>query len=74
MKRLLRIRTVAERLSITPRAVYHLIAEGKLPGVRVTERALRVKEQDLEEYLARLALRQKERIGYSPEDLRQMLS
>lgn len=74
MEKLLRIKTVADRLSITPRAVYHLIAGGKLPGVRVTERSLRVKEKDLENYLAYLAERQKERVGYSQEDLRQLLS
>ncbi len=72
MNKLLRIKTVADRLCITPRAVYNLIAEGKLPGVRVTEKSLRVKEKDLEEYLGRLAALQKERLGYSQEDLRQM--
>lgn len=74
MERLLRVRTVAERLNITTRAVYHLINDGKLPGVRVTERALRVKEQDLEAYLEKLAQRQKERVGYSQEELQQLFS
>lgn len=72
MNKLLRIKTVADRLCITPRAVYNLIAEGKLPGVRVTEHSLRIREKDLEEYLERLANLQKERIGYSQEELRQL--
>lgn len=72
MEKLLRIKTVADRLCITPRAVYHLVADGKLPGVRVTERSLRIKETDLEEYLTHLARKQKDRVGYSVEELREM--
>lgn len=71
MDKLLRIKTVADRLCITPRAIYHLIANGKLPVVRVTEHSVRVREKDLEAYLTRLAQRQKELWGYSLDELRQ---
>ncbi|MFH2098944.1 MAG: helix-turn-helix domain-containing protein [Pseudomonadota bacterium] len=49
--RLLRVTAVAARLSVTTRHVYNLIADGRLPAIRVSSRATRVSEEDLEQYM-----------------------
>jgi excisionase family DNA binding protein len=53
---LLRLDTVARRMGISSRQVRNLILCGKLPGVRLSERNLRVKRGDLEDYLQKINL------------------
>ncbi len=48
MIRLLRIDEAADRLALKPRTVRKLIRLGKLPAVRPTVRAVRVREDDVE--------------------------
>ena len=48
MIRLLRIDEAAERLALKPRTVRKLIRLGKLPAVRPTLRAVRVREDEVE--------------------------
>jgi excisionase family DNA binding protein len=49
--RLLTVREVAERLSVTPRTVHRYLADGKLPRVQLSERAVRIRETDLQAFI-----------------------
>jgi excisionase family DNA binding protein len=49
--KLLRVREVAERLSIHPNTVYEMAMRGELPRVKVRT-AVRVPESALEEWIA----------------------
>jgi len=50
-ERLLRIREVADRLSLRPRAAYRLLSTGALPSVRLNQRSLRVDPEDLQRFI-----------------------
>lgn len=54
--RLLRVREVAEALSVSNMTVYRLIRDGEIRAFRVGH-GWRVPEADLQEYLARGAVR-----------------
>jgi excisionase family DNA binding protein len=54
MDRLLRIPEVCERLNHGRTRVYQLLASGRLPSVVVGPRARRVRESDLERFIASL--------------------
>jgi len=45
-------RDVAEQLDVTLRTVYGWIATGKLPSVRLSARARRIRQDDLDRFLA----------------------
>ena len=49
--KLLTISEVARRLSVTPRTVHRYLAAGKLPRVQLSERAVRIREGDLERFI-----------------------
>jgi len=49
--RLLTVREVAGRLSVTTRTVHRYLADGKLPRVQLSERAVRIREADLERFI-----------------------
>lgn len=51
--RLLTVRQTAEALSVSPSLVYRLASEGTLRCYRIGRGALRFREEDIEEYLAR---------------------
>ena len=57
MERLLRVPTVAERLSLSRAKTYELLASGQLPSV-VVGRARRVRESDLDTMVRRWAAEQ----------------
>jgi excisionase family DNA binding protein len=48
---LLKARDVAVRLAVSVPQAYRLIHSGAIPLVRVGERSIRVREQDLERYI-----------------------
>jgi len=50
-ERLLRVREVAERLGVTTRTVHRYLADGKLPKVQLSERAVRIRETDLDRFV-----------------------
>jgi excisionase family DNA binding protein len=52
--RLYRLPTVAQILGVGVRQVQKLVAEGKLVGIRFSERNWRVTQQALDDYLAKL--------------------
>lgn len=52
LSRLLRVEEVAEILVQHPVTVYAEIRDGVLPAVRLGTRSIRVRESDLEAYLA----------------------
>jgi excisionase family DNA binding protein len=52
MDRLLTVPEVAERLRHGRTRVYQLIGEGRLPSVTVGPRACRVRESDLDAFIA----------------------
>lgn len=54
MDRLLRIPQVCERLNHGRTRVYQLISSGRLPSVVVGPRARRVRESDLQAFIASL--------------------
>ena len=49
--RLITVNEAAARLGLSPLTIRRLIREGKLPHVRPTPRAVRVREADLEAFL-----------------------
>lgn len=49
--KLLRAGEVAEALQVSKTEVYRLLATGKLPGVLIGDRSVRVRPADLEIYL-----------------------
>lgn len=49
--KLLRINIVAKRLNIPIRTVYHLIATGELPAIRITARNIRVRASEVDNFL-----------------------
>jgi excisionase family DNA binding protein len=51
--RLLKIGEVAERLAIGRSLAYGLVSSGAIRSVRVTERAVRVSEEDLAAFITR---------------------
>jgi excisionase family DNA binding protein len=51
--KLLKVREVAERLGLTPETVYGMIADGKIPSVRVGRRYLRVRQDHLDSWIDR---------------------
>jgi excisionase family DNA binding protein len=55
MDRLLTVRELAERLSISPGTAYHWLSEGRLPCVRFSSRCVRFRESDVENMLKQLA-------------------
>lgn len=55
MTRLLKVKEVCERLSLSRSEVYELLASGELVSVKIG-RARRVADRDLEEYINRLRL------------------
>lgn len=52
--RLLRVSECADRLGLSVRSLWNLIADGKLPAVRISRRATRVLESDLEKFILQL--------------------
>jgi excisionase family DNA binding protein len=50
--RYITVKTVTERLSCTDCHVYNMIREGKLQAIKLGQRAIRVSEQSLEEFIA----------------------
>ena len=52
--RLLRVRDVAERLSVSPSMAWKLTATGELRSIRIG-RAVRIRPADLEAYIERAA-------------------
>jgi excisionase family DNA binding protein len=50
---LLKVEQVARQLSVTPRIVYKWISEGRLAGIRVGEKLVRVDERELDFFLNR---------------------
>jgi excisionase family DNA binding protein len=52
--KLLRVNVVADRLGVTDRHVRRLISQGKIEGLKLTPRNIRVPETALEEYRRRL--------------------
>lgn len=51
MSKLLKVMEVAELLRISRSLAFQLVQQGDIPSVRIGERALRVSEEALEEYL-----------------------
>lgn len=51
MDNLLKTKEVAEWLNITPHTVRKLWKSGKLPAVKLSEKALRFKTADIEKFL-----------------------
>lgn len=49
---LLTVAQVAERLSISQRAVWAMIADGRLPAIRLGHRATRIDAADVERLIA----------------------
>jgi excisionase family DNA binding protein len=45
-------RDVAEQLDVKLQTVYGWIAAGKLPSIRLSARALRIRQEDLDRFLA----------------------
>lgn len=54
--KLLRAREVAERLGLSQYYVYELVQSGKLSSVKVGERAIRVRESDVERFISERSL------------------
>lgn len=52
MDRLLRVHEVASRLNISRSLAYELVATGQIPAIRITERAFRIAESDLDAWIA----------------------
>jgi len=65
MKRYLRVNTVARMLDCSKKAIYNLIASGKLPYVRYSNRNIRIAEEDLFEFLQKNTHREYYRQPYS---------
>lgn len=53
---LLKVVDVARRLSVTERRVWQLISEGSLKAVRLSKRATRISEGELNRYLETLGV------------------
>lgn len=53
--RLLRVRDVADRLAVSNRTVQTWIALGRLHPIRLSPRALRIAESEVEEFIRRAA-------------------
>lgn len=53
MQKLLKIREVAERLNVSPRTVYRMIADGKIGHYIWGKQQFRISEEQLEEFLTR---------------------
>lgn len=53
-KLLLRIAEAGARIGVGRSKAYELVASGKLPSVRISERSIRVPVSALEEYVRRL--------------------
>jgi excisionase family DNA binding protein len=51
LPKLLRAKDVAEMLAISPKTVYRLHDEGSLPGIRLTDRAVRFEPAAIEQWL-----------------------
>ncbi len=51
-RKLLKVAEVADRLGVTTRTVYGWIAAGRLPVTRLSRRATRVRERDLNRFVA----------------------
>jgi excisionase family DNA binding protein len=49
------VRTLAERLAVTPLTIYRMIDQGKLPAVRIG-RSIRFRPEDVEAFLASVAI------------------
>ena len=54
MDRLLTIRELAERLSISPGTAYHWLSQRRLPCVRFSSRCVRFRESDVQELIQQL--------------------
>ncbi len=52
-ERLLTTREVAETLAISPESVLRRIRSGELPAIRLSSKAIRIRESELEDYLER---------------------
>lgn len=50
-EKLLKVADVADRLGVTVRTVYGWIAAGRLPVTRLSRRATRVRERDLNRFV-----------------------
>lgn len=53
--RLLKVQEVASKLGVSPRTVQSLIAAGRMRVVRLSPRAIRIAEGDLNEFVRRAA-------------------
>jgi excisionase family DNA binding protein len=51
MTKLLTKRIVAEALVVTPRCVERWVKSGKLPAVKLSARAIRFRERDVERFI-----------------------
>ena len=51
---LLSPKQAAERLGVCTKTIYRRIEDGSLPGIRLSAKILRIDEQDLQEYIAKL--------------------
>lgn len=62
----IRVRTLAQRLDVTPRYIYYLIALGKLKAIRLNEhigsRTIRVTEEAYQDFLKRCSRNQERHI------------
>jgi excisionase family DNA binding protein len=48
----IKVQSVAETLSCTDQYVYMLVQQGSLKAIKIGERALRISEQSLQEFIA----------------------
>jgi excisionase family DNA binding protein len=55
-KLLLTVREVAELLGVAPGTIFHWAAQGRLPCVRLSQRCLRFKKSEIEEWLNGLSV------------------
>jgi len=62
------VQTVAERLSCTERYVYMLIQEGRLPAIKLGERALRISESDFDKFVSASLVNPADYFGPADED------